>query len=374
MQTNDSFFKFSLYRVVLFSGSALILVAVAILGPIIRIHYFPEGGAFRHLNGTLSVHHIDVSHGDAIAIRFPCNRVALIDSGDARHFQRVNRYLRRRVVGRNLRIDYLILTHPHMDHMGGMVQIMQNFDVGTFWRPIIRSRSSHDQDNTYLMDYTGGDQPTPEYARVIAAAHHYADEIRIMRAGEHFGTPYWQMFFHTPTLEGLPAALNNFATVNEISSIKTLRFGRQIFVFTGDAGFMAEGDFLMSQTARDMFYELDRDNYTVHLSVGHHGSNGSSSNRFLELIEPTTAVISIGNHQHLPHPTAVGRIRRHVPQANLFITRDLGNIAMRTCGETWVVFTGFRNPLNLWWLFGILVVALAFVCFFHWERKLATTT
>jgi len=351
----------------LFTGLAIALTLVAVFGDAIRAHYFGDSSAFRHTTGELAVHTIDVGHGDAIAIRFPCDRVALIDAGDVGYTGRISDYLRRRVTGRRGRIDWVVLTHPHLDHMGGMTEILNNFDIGVVYRPLISSQSTHDTNNG-TVTFMGGETPHPVYTDVIYATYANAEDVRISTAGTYFGTPYWRMFFHTPTVDGTWAGMRH-ANMNEMSPIMTLEFGNQIFVFTGDAGFMAEGDFLLTDTARYMFGTGRRDR-TVHLNVGHHGSNGSTGNDFLRLIQPTTASISVGTRfETLPSATAINRIRGNgVTRENLFITADSGAIAIVTDGNTWNVHVGFRNPPNLWWLFSLLIIGLWFACFFDWKR------
>ncbi|MCL2756338.1 MAG: MBL fold metallo-hydrolase [Firmicutes bacterium] len=365
------FFTFTVYRAVLCGGLLAILILVAIFGEAIRVHYFPESNVFRHRNGEMSVHTIDVGHGDAIAIRFPDNRVALIDGGDTFYYSRVSNYLRRRVVGRNNRIDWMIATHPHMDHIGTLPRILQSFNVDTVIRPVIQSDSPYDLLNTTQV-YLGPETINPIYTQFINNAYRYANNVVIARAGLYFGcmTTYgFRVFFHTPTTEGIWSALRHHNT-NEISPIITVEFGNQIFVLTGDAGFMVENDFLLAQSARDMFIH-NIENRVVHLHVGHHGSNGSSSNDFLRFLSPTTATISVGTRfPTLPNSTVVNRIRSNLSNRNdLFITNQVGHIAFRTCGNEYQIFFGFRNPPNLWWLFSVLVVITLFLCFFNFKRK-----
>ena len=369
---NSGRFVFSTWRLLVFSGVFCLIALITSVAMPLRFAIFGEGNLFRHTPGQLSVHTINVGHGDAIAIRFPCERVALIDSGEARYARRVRDYMRRRVTGRRGRIDWMILTHPHYDHMGGLPQLMRDFDVGVFFRPIIASTSTHDHDNAEVFPYTGaGGQPIELYTQIIYDAHRFADEVRVARAGAYFVGPVWRFFFHTPTPAYNHAVLNNH-NKNEVSPIKTLEFGNQVFVFTGDAGHMAEGDFMTTDTAREIFWDEGRER-VVHLSVGHHGSLGSTSTDFLRFLQPTTASISAGTRVFgdatLPNNTVVGRLRAHTGPNGTFITRDVGHIAIRTDGYTYRVFLGNSNPPELRWIPVVLIFGAGVVVFWDWKKK-----
>jgi beta-lactamase superfamily II metal-dependent hydrolase len=361
------FFAFSLYRGVLFGIVLVVLLSFALFGEGIRLHYFGEGNVFRHTSGSLSVHFIAVGHGDAIAVRFPDNRVALIDGGEADAFRHVETYLKQRIVGRNRRIDWLVNTHPHADHVGGLTAVLENFSVDIVYRPIVMSASPNDQTNG-TQAFLGSDSPTSAYTNFINAAYGNANHVRIIQPNmPPIVNEDYRMIFHTPTPDGQWAGLRA-DTMNELSPIITLEFGNQIFVLTGDSGTMVEGDFRMTGSAQTMFGS-NRNNRIVHLQAGHHGSRHSSTELFLNLVQPNTAIISAGNREGSPHETTINRLAGRVERDNVFITRDVGNVAIRTDGIEYKVFLGFQNPPNLWWLFAVLLVAAAFVCFFNYEKS-----
>ena len=358
-----SFFKYTHYRLFVFVGCFVPLLLVSIFAENIRLYYFPEGNFFRHFDGNLTMHVIDVGHGDAIAIRFPDNRVALIDGGSHVYYRRVSNYLRTRVVGRNRQIDWLINTNPRAHHVGTLPQILESFNVVNVLRPPVRSLSSHDIDKEGLIDYVGT-VPT-EYTHFIDKAHSRATNVETFYAGMTFGAGTFRVVFHTPTPDyGLYAARGNLA---EVSPVITIQFGNQVFVLTGGAGWTTENSFASTESARKIFDGVTL--RTVHLKAGNHAHERSNSALFLDLVQPTTVSVSAGTLDWYLSGYTLGRLRGRAGSNNVFITRDVGHIAIRTNGDDYRVFTGFQNPPNLWWLFAVLVVILAFLCFFNFERK-----
>jgi len=284
--------------------------------------------------------------------------VALIDGGRDIYFNRVRNYLETRVVGRDGRICWVILTHPHADHHGSLPRILDHFNIGTVLRPIVASASTHDADNdTRRMDNTTFDHG---YAEFVYAAYRNAETVEIIRAGIYIYGDDWRLFFHTPTPDNVDAAFG-LRSVNNLSPIKTLEFGNQIFVLTGDAESLAETDFRTSVTARTLFNDFGG---VVHLGVSHHGSATSSTVPFLGMIRPTTAVISAGTRYGFPADEVMGRLRNAgIREENIFITREAGHIVIRTDGNDYRIFLGFDNPPDLWWLVAVLVIVIIFLCF-----------
>ena len=96
-------------------------------------------------NDDLVVHFIDVGQGDAIAIKFPNQKVMLIDSGPKISQNHLVEYMKNEVLASNnkLTIDYLLLTHPDGDHSGAMCAMFGQFDVIRFFRPNIACESEN---------------------------------------------------------------------------------------------------------------------------------------------------------------------------------------------------------------------------------------
>lgn len=379
MQMKNTFFKINLYRTILFVGLTSIILIASIFGPAVRVAIFPEGRAFRHHDGNMTVHFMDVGHGNAVAIRTPDNKVILIDGGGHIYYSRVSNYLQTRVITNANRrapygrIDYVIVTNTSPDSIGSLSRIMQSFDIGTVVRPIIQSNSPHDRYNDTVPLHWGITLP-PVYTEVINDAYENADEVKVTTAGLRLpivanNNSAWTLKFHTPSDALWYTAINH--DPRQISPIMTLEFMSHIFVFTGSSGFPAEGDFILSETAREMFTPDRIENSAVHLQVGQNGGPDATGNPFLSMIRPTTAVISVGNRlpNRYPDTSLVNRLRFGHDIRDIHVTRDTGNVAIRVNNDdSWTTFLGFFNPANLWWLSIILMVSAFFISFTNFKK------
>jgi len=354
-------FIFTIYRVVLFSGVALVLVLSFAFMDAIRVFYFGEGNVFRHSRGQLAVHFLDVGNGDATVIQFPSGRVGVIDGGPDRTSRQVIDYIHRRVVRRGGRIDFVISTHPNINALGGLPDILKEFRVDTVYRPIIQSRSEHDRDNGTLEPI---DNIPALYTYFIDVAHERANNVRIIEQGHYVACEQhnYRLFFHTPTTDQIPVGL---LVTNEISPIITLEFGGHVFVFTGRAGPTGEGQFMQTTSAQTLFAHAHDNDWQIHLRA----ANLVHSNEyaFLDFIEPTTATLS--TQQSDIHHALLGRLLARTSGEHLHITQELGHIAYRVSSADFKIFTGFENPWQLWWLFFTLIFALFVVTFFDFKPK-----
>ena len=362
---SNKFFVFTRYRIVLFSGLLIVLTLFAIFGESIRLAMFAEGDAFRHFDGNLSVHFIDVGHGDAIAIKFPDNRTMLIDGGAEFYSRRVQNYVKQRI-SKN-RIDYVVNTHPSDDHSGGLVGVLSEFKIGTVYRPVARVVGDPDQESTRVATLN----PLPSYNNFIGQAYKHAERVDIIKAGIRIEGKDWKLQFHTPSEDVMHAGLGG--DVRQLSPIITLEYGNSIFVLTGSAGFVAEGDFVTSDSAREIFQTERIADKKIYLKVGDSGSNNATGLPFLSLVRPTTAIISVGTRlQGYPDSRVMNELRYRQNVEKIHLTRDDGNIAIRTNGTSAKTFLGFNNPPNLWWLY-IALCATSFSLSF-WNYKRATAT
>ena len=95
------------------------------------------------------IHFINVGQGDAIAIKFDNGKCMLIDSGTQAYQKKLSYYLDNMIVGKDKKIDYLVLTHKDIDHSGNMMYILENYKIGTFYRPkLYSSIESKDSKNS----------------------------------------------------------------------------------------------------------------------------------------------------------------------------------------------------------------------------------
>ncbi len=213
----------------------------------------------------LRVHFIDVGQGDCELIQCPSGETILIDGGRVWVYSFLIDYLHRAGVKK---IDLLIVTHPHGDHFGGVIDVLDTFPVTT------------------LLD-SGKEDTTEHYARYLRTVKNHDDILfRLARAGDRFSFGEVQLLILHPSARLLESP-------NNCSIVVKLMYGDESFLFTGDAEEEAE----MEMISRGANLKS-----TV-LKVGHHGSRTSTSSSFLSRVAPREAVIEVGENNSYGHPT-----------------------------------------------------------------------
>ncbi|MCM1506512.1 MAG: MBL fold metallo-hydrolase [Ruminococcus flavefaciens] len=217
-------------------------------------------------NEELTVHYIDVGQGDSIYITSGGEGM-LIDCGESGDTDRVISYLDNMGVSK---IDYVVGTHPHSDHMGGMSKIVEHYEIGEMIIP-------HIDDS---------DTPTTKYfERFLKAC---ADKNLSLTEAE-LGR---KITIGDAELKIIAPNSDDYSNVNNYSVSFIMHHGDNSFIFTGDAEKLAEKEMIESGNLEDI------DVY----KTGHHGSDTSSSEDFLNVIKPDYAVISCGEGNSYGHP------------------------------------------------------------------------
>ncbi|MBJ6727633.1 DNA internalization-related competence protein ComEC/Rec2 [Geomesophilobacter sediminis] len=234
------------------------------------------------VNGNLWVWFLSVGQGDSALVRLPDGKTMLVDGGGSFHQgdQRVGERLLAPALWRLgvSRIDWLVLSHPHPDHLQGLLYLALNFPVGEFWESGVGSESYEYAKLRWILaargvprrTLFGGEPPVP--------------------IGQAAVEPLWPPLVAVPTEDE-----------NDTSLVFRLRYGRSSVLFTGDVGMDGESEILGRNP---------RLHATV-LKVAHHGSRYSSSPEFLAAVAPSTAVISAGygNSFRLPSSETLDRLR-----------------------------------------------------------------
>jgi len=331
----NKFLVFSPFRIILFCGLCGVLVFVGVMGQSLWWFYFGEGNTYVYRKGNLAVHFVDVGHGDCTVVQLPDGKVAVIDGGHEYYYPRVKRYIRERIKPKNNRIDYVINTHPHDDHLAGLLLLMEDFRVGKFF----------DHEN--------------------------------ITEGMVIGNNSYRIQFHAAKIREVDNIDDQY--VNEYSPIITIEYASQVFIITGDAGHETERVFIESAAAQEIFDANRVDELTVYLQVGHHGSRSSTGIPFLNFVNPDVAIISLGFLYNHPHAEVIRNIKDR--DAQILMTRDAGNIVFRCDGDRIKVFFSFDNPADLVYVWIVIFFALLFLCFNNyivkfyrlWSRKSVDT-
>lgn len=248
------------------------------------------------VSDDLSVHFIDVGQGDCIYISAGGENM-LIDCGEASESDTVAAYLSDLGVER---LDYVIATHPHSDHMGGMSQIVLNYDIGEFIMPHLADR----------------DIPTTRYfEKFLDACETKNLQITEAQLGNVINIGDAEAEIIAPNSE-------SYTNINNYSVCILLTHGSNSFLFTGDAEELAEKEML----------ESGKLEHVKVYKAGHHGSDTSSSADFLKAISPEYAVImcGAGNSYGHPHETTIDKLTHYVKQ--IYRTDLCGSIVFESDG------------------------------------------
>jgi competence protein ComEC len=261
-------------------------------------------------DGRLHVTVLDIGQGDAILIEAPGGATALVDGGP-------DPDLTLRQLGQSLpfhrrRIDVVVLTHPHQDHLGGLGEVLRRYDVGL------------------VVD---GGRPVatePHRALLAAAAREPGARIVAARAGEviRIGEVTLEVVF--PDALDVAAPLPE-GDVNNGSIVLLVRYGAFEALLTGDAEAPVEA--LLGARGRLGAVEV--------LKVAHHGSDSGTTAEFLEATRPAVAVVSAGvdNSYGHPHRSTLDALTQ-VPGLRLFRTDLDGNVEVVTDGASYWVASG----------------------------------
>lgn len=215
---------------------------------------------------TLEVHYLDVGQGESILIRGP-EKTVLIDAGENEQGDLVVSYLREQEIEA---IDYVIGTHPHADHIGGMAKVLGRMPVGDVILPVIPD------------DIVPA---TASYTRMLEAI---ADQDLMITPAEA-GDTYPLGDGAVLTILG---PVGEYDDLNNMSVVCRVDYGDTSFVFTGDAEKESEGDML----------EAGHIQQATVLNLGHHGSKTSTSKSFLQAVAPQVTVLSCGQDNRYGHP------------------------------------------------------------------------
>ncbi|MBZ9688865.1 MBL fold metallo-hydrolase [Clostridium estertheticum] len=218
-----------------------------------------------NLENKMVTHFIDVGQGDCILIQVN-NKNLLIDSGTSDSNTELIRYLKNNNI---TKLDYIIATHPHDDHIGGMASVIRAFKVGEFYAPKATSSSQSFED-------------------MIRALKSKGLKIKIAKPNITLDLG--------PGVTCLMLSPNRttYKDTNNYSCVLKVSYKNSTSLFTGDIQKLSEDEIL------DKGYNLKAEV----LKVAHHGSNSSTTQEFLNRVSPKIAVISCGAYNSYGHPNS----------------------------------------------------------------------
>ena len=282
-------------------NTVLIGIILLISGVFVFIErYGGIGGPRLPASGTAEVHFIDVGQGDCALIRTGTASI-LIDSGEYEQYSTVSRYLKRQGI---TSLDYIVVSHPHTDHMGCMYRIVDSFGARALIMPDVKELEPDIPLYRRLMDSVGR-QGIPVM---------YAEAGTSLELGENC-----RLEILSPTAQ--------YEDLNNMSVTVRFVYGNVRFLFTGDIERDAESDIL--ESGQDISADV--------LKVPHHGSGTSSTKIFVQAVSPRYAVFSVGAANDYGHP--------HSNIVELY--RKLGASILRTDMNGNIVFTTDGNALTL---------------------------
>jgi len=244
----------------------------------------------------MQVHFIDVGQGDSILIESPSGKTMLIDGGVKGAGQQIVSYLKE--LGIN-KLDIVVATHPDADHIGGLIPVLDNMTIEQFYD----SGKVHTSQTFEEMLTRIDEKNIPYHVPKIGDDIEFDKDVNVK------------------VLNANDQATDN----NDASIVLKMTYGNVSFLLTGDAGVALEKDMLQ--------YDVKA---TV-LKAGHHGSNTSSSEEFIQAVKPEVTILSYGEDNKYGHPHAEIVDRLQAIGSKIYATADLGTITVSTDGVNYTV-------------------------------------
>lgn len=296
----------SIMSLIIFS-SLLALPACSASGSAEKGEFLPEAQndtvyALVGDEGELRVSFIDVGQGDSEFIELPNGETMLIDAGTNETGTDVVNYIES--LGYSS-IDYVVGTHPHEDHIGGLDDVINSFEIGSVYMPKVTA-------------------DTKTFEDVLDAVAEKGLSINTAKAGVSI------VDGEDLSVKMLAPVLDEYDNTNDYSAVIKVVYGDTSFLFTGDAEEYAE-----SLITGDVDSDV--------LKVGHHGSSTSTGEAFLERVSPSYAVISCGfdnsyGHPHIETMEKLGSLGipvfRTDEMGTIVATSDGSEISFRTLGKS----------------------------------------
>lgn len=277
-----------LYKILLILGIIFILVSI------------PAFWLMFHQSENLEVDFLDVGQGDSVLIKTPYGQNVLIDGGPD---DKVINELGREMSWWDKQIDLMILTHPHDDHVSGLLEVIKRYKVKK-------------------IAYTGVVHSSPNYLAWLELVRNEKIPVVIIDRPQkiEFGLDCWLGMVY-PGESLLGKSIDN---LNNSSIIVRLVFRHTNFLFAGDAEEEIEDKLFLEgiDLSADVF------------KASHHGSDTSNSQEFLDSINPDIVVVQVGEDNKFGHPSLRVAKRLERLGAQIFRTDLDGAVELISNGES----------------------------------------
>lgn len=254
---------------------------------------------------NLRVHFIDVSQGDCILIEDGSSAM-LIDAGNPENGPDIVSYIKK--LGIN-RLDFVIATHPHADHIGGMADVINAFDIGKLIMPKV-------------------EHTTRTFENLLLTIRNKGLKITAPVPGTEYRLGNTSFTILAPNS-------SSYKNLNDYSVVVRLTYGSTSFLFTGDAEQTSEKEILAKG------YNIKSDV----LKVGHHGSKTSTTTRFLDAVSPRYAVMCVGANNQYGHPAPETLSKLAERGIKVYRTDEAGTIIATSDGKS-ISFNKQPSPVN----------------------------
>ena len=249
----------------------------------------PSSSVTHNAKNNVEIHFIDTGNSDSILIKDGA-KAMLIDGGDVDDDKDLVSYIQAQGV---TEFEYVVASHPHADHIGGLDSVIKTFPI------------------QYLF-VANGDAETKTYREFINAAMDKGLKPSVPLEGKQFKleNSYFEVF-----------NTNGGSTTNDQSLVLRFTNGEDTLLFTGDAEAETEEEILDQMTDVDL------------LKVGHHGSHSSTTDAFLEKVNPEYAVILVGSGNKYGHPHLETVQKLEKAHIEVHRSDECGDIVFISTGE-----------------------------------------
>lgn len=242
---------------------------------------------------NLKIYFIDVGQADSILIEQK-GKFMLIDAGNNDDGEMVVNFLKQKGV---TKLDYIIGTHAHEDHIGGLDDVIRNFD----------------EEKILFPKTTTTTRTFEDFVKCVKEKN---KKLYAPTSGEVFD-------FADSTFEVIAPNFDTYESANNYSIVIKLKYKEKSFLFTGDAEKLSEDEILQKG------YDIKSDV----IKIGHHGSSSSTSSNFLKAVNPEYAVICVGKDNSYNHPkkSVMDRLKKY--DIKVYRTDEQGSITVVSDGK-----------------------------------------